>query len=731
MGAPRVAAVSRAAPLPARITPPTFEQVVSTLSIRVGAAKPDTKAGGNGNARWFGPGRSVQVRGRDLQGMVYVGTSMPPYPALGGDPASANAACLIDPTFPVPPRDGHGGFPEMGYWPKYGAVSTEARQSYLDWLAAGRPAPAGIGYVFLFFYGLERRLLCEDPSPEEATALLAEIDRLRTAHPNPSFINYSLGFVELLQAKILMASAHGLRRWRPDPAARPMATLLLKIAVACRVVCGEPIPFELAMACLLARPENQGALRMAALRAPQELVALVRPRFLQTFPSGFRLADRETSRLFADYRSPSLLPVELSVAAPIGRLPDPMDLSWTRLEQLAGMAGEELSHYARKIGGQRQKAGSLESLSLLPKGVHVHADIGGRKAALDAFLAGLAEPFATLSFDELAARCLTVHQDLSAKSLTVVAGMLDRSGFGVEPDPRNGSRISAKTAGTLRVFRADPAASSAEPSDAYVAARAAVTAATFAGGAKRFGWGAALGQAFSLNAGEALRLTAHADWLAERGVTAAVGKRAVAALGAGQREAAARAATAAVLAAGDEANGLPFLEWLHDVLEVERSHLYGAFHAASGEPGPGRRAPDGRNPAVAADPPAPRGPVALDPERLSRLQAETAAVSEILAAVFAEEEAPKPVPAVAATLLDSRFKGLDAKHSRLAASLVTRPEWTRAEYEALARGAGLMPGGALDTINEWAFDALGDALAEDGDPVTVNAALLPPSQSED
>lgn len=42
-----------------------------------------------------------------------------------------------------------------------------------------------------------------------------------------------------------------------------------------------------------------------------------------------------------------------------------------------------------------------------------------------------------------------------------------------------------------------------------------------------------------------------------------------------------------------------------------------------------------------------------------------------------------------------------------------------------------MPDGALETINDWAFDALGDALAEDGDPITVDAALLPPAQSEE
>ena len=38
--------------------------------------------------------------------------------------------------------------------------------------------------------------------------------------------------------------------------------------------------------------------------------------------------------------------------------------------------------------------------------------------------------------------------------------------------------------------------------------------------------------------------------------------------------------------------------------------------------------------------------------------------------------------------------------------------------------AGLMPDGAMETINEWSFDHHGDALLEDGETVVVNHALL-------
>ena len=49
----------------------------------------------------------------------------------------------------------------MTYWPSYSEISSAARTAYVDWLASGRRPGAHIGYVFLFFYGIERRVLVD------------------------------------------------------------------------------------------------------------------------------------------------------------------------------------------------------------------------------------------------------------------------------------------------------------------------------------------------------------------------------------------------------------------------------------------------------------------------------------------------------------------------------------------------------------------------------------------
>ena len=104
-----------------------------------------------GASRWYAPDEAVEVAGRKIAGgMIYVGTSLP---CAHG----TNDSCLIDPTKPAS-RTGDFTASQMGYWPSYSNLSKEARGSYLDWLADGRRHPeADIGYVFLFFYGLERR----------------------------------------------------------------------------------------------------------------------------------------------------------------------------------------------------------------------------------------------------------------------------------------------------------------------------------------------------------------------------------------------------------------------------------------------------------------------------------------------------------------------------------------------------------------------------------------------
>lgn len=68
--------------------------------------------------------------------------------------------------------------------------------------------------------------------------------------------------------------------------------------------------------------------------------------------------------------------------------------------------------------------------------------------------------------------------------------------------------------------------------------------------------------------------------------------------------------------------------------------------------------------------------------------------------------------------------GLDEAHSALARLLLSRPEWTKDELGDAAADLDLMLDGAIETLNEAAFDLHGAPFTEGEDVVTVNPELL-------
>jgi hypothetical protein len=76
---------------------------------------------------------------------------------------------------------------QLPYWPHYIDMSPGQRYTYLNWLR-NVDNPIDPGYVFLYYYGLERHLLMGNF--EKA---LNQIIRLRNMHKNKSFQKYSEG----------------------------------------------------------------------------------------------------------------------------------------------------------------------------------------------------------------------------------------------------------------------------------------------------------------------------------------------------------------------------------------------------------------------------------------------------------------------------------------------------------------------------------------------------------
>lgn len=166
-----------------------------------------------------------------------------------------------------------------------------------------------------------------------------------------------------------------------------------------------------------------------------------------------------------------------------------------------------------------------------------------------------------------------------------------------------------------------------------------------------------------------------------------------------------------------------FLEKIYKTLGVEPKRVFSDIHAAEA----------GRAPISIAR--VEKQGFRLDAQRIAALQEDTARVSALLSSIFTEETTSSSTPSVPAlepeTAVEAESEavvnaplGLDESHAALLRLLLSRPTWTRAELEDAATDLDLMLDGALEQINEAAFDAFDEPLLEGDDPISVNVDLI-------
>ncbi|MGY3221447.1 tellurite resistance TerB C-terminal domain-containing protein [Bradyrhizobium sp. USDA 4512] len=201
-----------------------------------------------------------------------------------------------------------------------------------------------------------------------------------------------------------------------------------------------------------------------------------------------------------------------------------------------------------------------------------------------------------------------------------------------------------------------------------------------------------------------------------------------------EREAIADAAVAVV---GGDQNIRPdevkFLEKLHKALGLPKERVYSELHRSvprSDEPvalsverrEAGVPIPKEKQ-ATAADPvaaPSPTPGISIDAARLARTQRETAAVSELLANIFEEEQSPSPVETpIASAANKATFEGLDRSHTELVELLELKGTIPRSEFDERARAMKLLADGAIERINDWSFDRFDEPLFEEGEDIVM------------
>jgi hypothetical protein len=647
---------------------------------------------------------------------------------------------LIDPGLPVDERAPDYAGAGMGYWPSYSTIPPNCQAAYLHWLLDGRRAPgAYIGYVFLYFYGLERRLLVDSQrSPAaraEQPALVREVERLlRIYGANGSFSGYAGNLLRFLSL------SGGPRRYlsAPPPAQQEAWELPfeLRLGLGQLAADGRPVPAAWALAWVRQHPAAW--LRTPATRCPDEFDELFTRRYREHFGDGMML-DRGGPPLQAAYRPAS--PGIISRDLPAGlRIPDPGDAEAPlgKLRELAGAVCTELDAYSRYLGRHPGAAGTAGALALLPPGLERPASAATRTLVSWAWSSLDHADCATVPAADLLAHwsAASVGNGSPKADAELLARVLERSGVGMEPDVRFGGPAPAAHTHVVLFRRA--AEITTAPSAEYAAAATLTelsSAVALADGRLADAERAVIEQRVMSRPGlgedERRRLHAHFTRVTAEPPSAASLRKHVSLLPAGLRREAGDLLLAVAFADGsiDRAE-VTRVNRYFDALGLERPDL-GSQPGAAGAWGltPVRTA-GATSPGYAIPQPGPkdnpvRAGVALDPELIRAKLAETEQAASLLAGIFTGEPTSSftALPAAAgpqgqdASPLGS---ALDAAHRSFLARLAERPSWPRREVASIAASFGLMPDGALEIVNEAAFEIAGDPATEGSDPVEVN-----------
>lgn len=179
----------------------------------------------------------------------------------------------------------------MNYWPNYSSITPEARKAYLTWLADGKKAPdADIGYVFLFFYGLEHRF-CEEIqndmigqyNEEDIKEIKEEVLRLLNIYTNNnSFHSYAsqfLDYISLYEKKNNIFTEFYSK------------SLAVKIKIGELLYQQQNIPIDLCSEYILQEFEN--VKRTPAVRCENETKNLIQKKLKEKFNDGINIVPKE------------------------------------------------------------------------------------------------------------------------------------------------------------------------------------------------------------------------------------------------------------------------------------------------------------------------------------------------------------------------------------------------------------------------------------------------------
>lgn len=707
---------------------PDRDDELTTFVISSGKDKSRTTTAGAKKGRWLGAVESVSIHNRKLsKGFIFYGQS------LKGLDGYSSEDCLIDPNLPAFLPSNLDNCKEiysdasLCYWPSYSGLSQQCRGVYLDWLASERTHPnMPIGYIFLYFFGLERRILaCKNAiqsiDNQEYLDIFHEIVRLRRIYNgNHSFNNYSgnlLALMIYLRPAVTNHLKNELFQFSNE--------LFFKLILAVTVKNEKPIKASLALDWV--RYSDDYYFRTAARRCKEEFQQLFYAKFKEYFADGMLVCPNKTS-LKIEYRAANR-------SSGLHQwnntdLPDPSILK-KPLKDLIAIAEhctELLGEFSRYLARENSSRDDFAALMLLPDEL-LNASgfpvLNQFKQWVDTVLNKHNGVTSVQDFWK------NIHTDLNKainkKENELMQRVANRFKLVLVPDSRV-QQIKIKPDGLIVLYRAHNG-TGFQPSNEFrnteLLLRLGVLVANIDGvvHAKekellaRF-----IDSNESLQDAEKQYLHAFLLWCLNNTYGMQGLKDKIEKLDSNQKKIISNLLISIAMADGViENKEIRQLEKLYTALGLDKSTVASDIHNLSVSTAP----PVATQPTTISKQtkPAVDSEISILDTAVLRLhESQTSDVQSLLGSIFSsdnEDDEPQPPPPV-----PQNQHMLDNAHQQLFDKLITQEHWSRNEYIGLCKELDLLPDGAIETINDWAYERVEAPLIGEDDEIYIDFEIV-------
>ena len=694
--------------------------------------KQSPKAGPRMAPRWIEPGEKVVVAGRKIGGMIYLGLQ-----SRQDTSWNREGGAFIDPGLPVAKIGSDFSGASMPYWPSYSDINPQERATYLDWLAGERSdRKFGPGYIFLYFYGLERRFFVDNPTEEEKNVIIVEVQRILDIYGgNRSIGRYLKIFLDTAQ---VVLDPTGNTEPRPEKSGYELP-LSLRVAIGLTLKNKQSLDADQLLGWYISYPET--ILRTPATRAFLEFRTLFTLLFNERFPEGLTIQIPKRL-LHACYSSAAgTFEAELQFE----NIPDISGISvpLAVAQEIAEEATKSLEKYSRFLGRNPDaKADTIEAHALLPKRLwplFPCPEIENLRQWAEKIIDSDGFVLVNDVIEQLEGASADLDK-ISKRQLTGAADALARLSIGMAPDPRFALR-SPKSGEPVVLFRLPEGITALEEvSDIYKNILIAIALGSFvahADGVVADRERRALENrinAANLSREECLRLLANLQWMLTVQPDIALLRRRLKDISENIRHELGQLVLAMAAVDGViDPMEIKAIKKLYKAIDLPGDSVYSDLHALTARSEPVVVRPADKQVQDFAIPPPPNqdNKVVLDSNRIATLMADTARVSSLLGDIFHDDdsEAQEDFEENLENISNG-FPGLDVKHAAFLNELLMRPHWSKFEFSTLSKQFKLMESGALETINEWSFEYFGDVLIEEYEDYELNPEIVEQCNSD-